>query len=247
MWSKTCQRNNRQEESESQMSQTIQSNPQALVESIARMLAPSARDDFRNLMNEVILANLTALSPGGNLLRAGGAPAGVTALPPTTATSFQVPAVGGNYYCRLRSSFDRKTWSAYTLSSTQPIDSGYVESSALSSGATFNQTNFAVVETAFEGSGAAVSIHGTAGQFTPYPAIKGSVQSLRPSATIIATELAPNQFVAWDGSQFRLTSTLADLFADDLEPVGAVIAGGGTPGGGGASGGNGGRLRALQI
>jgi len=286
-----------EEESESQMSQTIQSNPQALVESVARMLAPSARDDFRNLMNEVILANLTALSPGGNLLRAGGAPAGasappvgvthavigangvltvgitnpvtptstpiyhefsysplvsfkgpgVTTLPPTTATSFQVPAVGGNYYCRLRSSFDRKTWSGYTLSSTQPIDSGYVESSALSSGATFNQTNFAVVETAFEGSGAAVSIHGTAGQFTPYPAIKGSVQSLRPSATIIATELAPNQFVAWDGSQFRLTSTLADLFADDLEPVGAVIAGGGTPGGGGASGGNGGRLSALQI
>ena len=63
------------------MSQSIQSNPSALVESVARNLPPSARDDFRNLMNETVLANLTALSPGGNLLQIGGVKAGSSAPP----------------------------------------------------------------------------------------------------------------------------------------------------------------------
>lgn len=277
------------------MSQTIQGNPKALIESVVRKLAPTSQDEARQLFN-IFLENLTSLSPGGNLIQPGGPKAnssappvgvthsttgangvltvsvtnpptpqstpiyhefsyspnvsfvgqGVTTLPPTINTSITIPAVGGNVYCRLRSSYDKKTWSNYSLSATTPIDAGYVESSALSSGSAFNQTNFAEVTTAFDGSAASVNINGPAGQFTPYTAVKGSIQSPRPSATIIATELSPNQVVTWDGSTYRLASSLADSFADNLEPVGAVIAGSG-PGGGGASGGNGGRLSALQI
>lgn len=177
------------------MSQTIQSNARTLVESIARVLPPSAREDFRNLMNSIVLENLTALSPGGNLLQPGGPQAGgsappigvahavtakngvltvaianpsksaptpiyhefsysplasftknVTTLPPTTDTSINVPALPGNaLYTRLRSSFDKKTWSNYQLSSTSPIDPGYIGSDATAPGATFNQSNYAIV------------------------------------------------------------------------------------------------------
>jgi hypothetical protein len=274
------------------MSQTALANPRALVESIARILPQHAQDDFRNLMNSIILDNLVALSPGGSLLQIGGPKQGasappvgvthqvqgangvltvsianppspqgttvfhefsyspiisftkrVTTLPPTQNTAITIPAVGGNYYCRLRSSYDKKTWSPYTLSSTRPIDAGFVESSAMSPGAAFNQTNFAVVSAASVGIESAITINGTGGQFTPYTAIKGTVQSSRPAATIIAPYLGPNAFVGWDGSQYQLKSTLAAVLADDLEPVGAVIAG--APGGGGTGGGNGGRVTAV--
>ncbi len=273
------------------MSQSLQSNPSALVESIARNLPPSARDDFRNLMNECVLANLTALSPGGNLLQIGGPKAGssappvgvshqatgangvvtvsianpstpqgtpiwheysysplasftknVTTLPPTTSTSITIPAVGANVFGRLRSSFDRKTWTKYQLSSTSPIDAGYVESSALSAGAAFNQTNFALVQSQTSGGATTIAVNGTGGNFTPYTAVKGSIQSMRPSATIVGLELGTNQFLGWDGEQFQISPSLAGVFPDDLEPVGAITAGSSTPGGGGASGGNGGRM-----
>ena len=272
------------------MSQTIQANPQALVESVARMLPPSSRDDFRNLMNEIVLANLTALSPGGNLIQAGGTkanasappkgvthavsganavysveianPAGartpiyheisysplasftknVTTLPATTNTSVSIQSPGGNYYFRLRSSFDKKSWSDYQINKVAPIDAGYVSSEAISPAATFNQTNFATVQWGLAGTSPSVSISGTGGPFTPYVAQKGASQSLRPSATIIGTPQARDQFVGWDGSQFRLAGTLADILADGLEPVGAVFAGSGVPGGGGVTGANGGRL-----
>lgn len=277
------------------VSQTIQGNPKALIESVVRKLAPASQDEARQLFN-IFLDNLTVLSPGGNLLQPGGTKAGasappvgvshetqgangvltvsitnppgtqstpiyhefsyspnisfvgpnVTTLPPTTDTTINIPAVGSAPYCRLRSSYDRKSWTNYQLSATAPIDAGYVESSALSSGATFNRSNFATVEAAFDGSAAEVNISGTGGPFTPYASVKGSVQSLRPSATIVATELSPNQFVGYDGSQYHIEPLLADVLADNLEPVGAITAGGGA-GGGGASGGNGGRLSALQV
>ena len=274
------------------MSQTIQSNPRAMVESIARVLPPHARDDFRLLMNEVLLANLTALSPGGNLIQPGGAkpsasapPAGVThsvvganaqysvsitnppgtstpiyhelsyspvvsfskgvqTLPVTTNTSLQLPSPGGNYFFRLRSSYDKKTWSNYRLTDVKPIDAGLVESSTMAPGAAFNQTNFAVVSPTTAGA-EAISISGPNGQFTPYTAVRGSTQSLRPSATIVGTQFGPSVFVGWDGTQYQPKNTLAEVLADDLEPVGMVELGGSTSGGGGTSGSNGGRLTAV--
>jgi hypothetical protein len=277
------------------MSQAVQSNPRAMVESVARNLAPAARDDFRLLMNDVMLANLTALSPGGNLIQPGGPKAGssaapsgvthsvsganavltvnisnpstpsstsiyhefsysplksftkgVTTLPPTTATAITIPAVGSNVYGRLRSSFDQKTWSNYQLSSQSPIDAGFVESSALSPGSAFNQTNFAEVNSQVIGGGVnTVTVNGTGGIYTPYTAVKGSVAKLRPSATIVGTELGSNQFVGFDGLQFHLLSTLAGVFPDELEPVGNVVVGSGVAGGGGVFGGNGGRLTSV--
>jgi hypothetical protein len=272
------------------MSQTIQSNPQAMVESIARVLPPSAKDDFRTLMNEVFLANLTALSPGGNLIQPGGPSAGsstgpagvthtvtgangvatiaitnppnnkqtiyheisyspvisftknVTTQPPTTATSITIPQSGVLAYYRLRSSFDKKTWTDYQMAQTSPVDAGLVESSAMAAGAAFNQTNYAQVNSQTSGPAQTITINGPGGIFSPYTAVRGATQARRPSATIIGTQLGPTQFVGWDGKQFKPLSTLAGVLADNLEPVGAVVVGSGTSGGGGVRGNNGGRL-----
>ena len=276
------------------MSQALQSNPLAMIESVARRMPKDAADDWRLLMRDIVLANLTALSPGGNLIQIGGAktnssappvgvahtvtgangvysvaisnpptPAGnpiyheisysplksftqgVVVAPVTTATNFQIAEPGGNFFFRLRSSFDKKTWTKYTLSSTEAIDANYVGSAALEPGATLNQTNYAVVNSQSVGGNSLITVDGTGGRFTPYTAVRGSVQSLRPSATIVGTELGSQQFVGWDGSQFHMLSALADVFPDDLEPVGSVVVGSGVAGGGGVKGGNGGRLTAV--
>lgn len=58
-----------------QQGSPIQANPLALVESIAQRLHPQAQEDFRNF-SKLLLDNLTALSPGGNLVQIGGAQAG---------------------------------------------------------------------------------------------------------------------------------------------------------------------------
>ncbi len=271
------------------MSQTIQANPRALIESIARKLHPGAQDDARQFFN-LLLDNITSLSPGGNLLQAGGAPAGssapptgvshsvaganaaysvqianppnakstiyhelsyspvvsftknVTTLPPTTNTSISIPSPGGNYFFRLRSSYDKKTWTNHQLTSPSAISAGLVESSAISSGAAFNQTNYAVVNSNTAGPAAQVNISGPSGQFTPYTAVKGTKQVLRPSATIFGSGLTASQFVGWDGDQYRLAPTLAQVLSDNLEPVGAITVGSTQTGGGGTGGGNGGRL-----
>lgn len=249
--------------------QVIQSNPRELVESVARILPPKAQDDFRTLLNEIVLENLTSLSPGGNLLRPGGAPQGssvapsgvtfavigangtfsisivdpptakpntiwheisysplvsftkeVVTLPATTGLAASIPAPGNSAYFRLRSSFDKKTWSGYQLASSSIINAGLIESPAIASGATFNQTNFALVNSqAYQGA-AAITVSGTGGEFTNYPAIKGTVQSIRPSATIVGVQPGTDQFVGWDGSQFQTKPTLAAVLANNLEPVG---------------------------
>lgn len=276
------------------MSQTIQSNALAKIESIARVLPVDARDEFRSLMSDIVIANLTALSPGGNLIQPGGTKSGasappsgvshsvsaangvatvqitnpsdappgpiyhevsysplvsftknVTTLEPTTATSVTIPQSGVSAYYRLRSSFDKKTWTDYKLSSTQLIDAGKVGSSGVEPGAAFNQTNFASVVGQTSGAVDVVTINGTGGPFSTYTAVKGSTQSVRPSATLVGSNLGEHQFVGYDGSQFHLLSTLAGVFPDNLEPVGYVQLDSGNPGGGGATGGNGGRMTAV--
>jgi hypothetical protein len=273
------------------MSQTIQSNPQAMVESVARGLAPDSRDDFRLLMNEVVIKNLTALSPGGNLITPDGpqsgasaAPAGVThtatgangvvtvaianpsnvpptgiwhemsydsvssftknptIVPATQATSITIPNSGVNAYYRLRSSFDKVNWGPYQLSSTSPIDAGLVGSDAIEPASVLNQTNYAEVNSQLSGEINTVTVNGTGGLYTPYTAVRGSQQFLRPSATIIGLQSGTSQYVGFDGNQFHLVSNLAHVMPDNLEPVGAVVVGSGVPGGGGVTGGNGGRL-----
>ena len=252
------------------MSTTIQSHPQALIESVARSFPASAQDDARQLLT-LMVTNLTVLSPGGNLLRPGGAQAGssappmgvgfnvrggsgvftvevtnpatgsnpalwheisygplasftqnVTTMTPTTSGSVSIPAAGQSYFFRLRSSFDKKTWSAYQLASTSAIAAGLVESGSIAAGATFNQTNYGVVNSQASGSSAAVTVSGTGGNLTAYTAVQGSMETLRPSATIVGVVPQSEQFVAWNGRGFQLKPTLAGVLADDLEPVGKV-------------------------
>lgn len=252
------------------MSQTVQANPQALIESMARTFPPSAQDDVRNLMS-LLVANVTYLSPGGNLVQIGGAQAGsstppagvawtvqgangvftasitdpgtakpntiwhevsysplvsftqnVTTLPATTGLSVTIPAPGQSYFFRLRSSFDKKTWTPYLLASTSIIAAGLVESAAMAAGAAFNQTNYGVVNSQAAGSSASVTISGTGGDLTAYTAVRGATELLRPSGTIVGVTPGSEQFVGWDGEQYHLKPTLASVLADNLEPVGKV-------------------------
>lgn len=251
------------------MSQTVQSNPEALIENIARNLPPSVQDDFRNLLSNVVLANLTAQAPGGNLIQIGGAQQGssaapvgvnftvagangafsvafidpstakpntiwhelsystivsftknVTTMAPTTNSTANVPAPGQSYFFRIRSSFDKKTWSPYQLLSTTAVDAGLVEATAMTPAAAFNQSNFAEVNSVAAGAGAQVTISGTGGLLTSYSAVRGTTQGLRPSATIVGVIPGSEQFVGWDGKSFQLKPTLAGVLADNLEPVG---------------------------
>jgi hypothetical protein len=253
------------------MSQTVQANPLALLENVVRNLPPGARDDFRILIKNVVLDNLTHLSPGGNLLQAGGPQAGgsatptgvvfsvtgsggyftvnitdpgtaqqgsiwhelsysplasftkdVITLPATTGTHLSIPGSGVSAFWRMRTSFDRKTWSNYQLASTTAINAGLVESAAMSAAAAFNQTNYGVVNSQALGGAAAVTISGPGGNLTAYTALRGTSQAIRPSATIVGVAPESEQFVGWDGSQFQLKPTLAAVLADNLEPVGKV-------------------------
>src|SRR5579859_1198053 len=164
----------------------------------------------------------------------------VTTMPPTTNTTIQIPSPGGTFHFRLRSSFDKKTWTNYQMSSVHPVEAGLIGSDATSPGATFNQTNYAMVVSSATGPSARVDISGPSGLFTPYTAVKGAKQSLRPSATIFGNGLSSSQFVGWDGTQYRLAPTLAEVLSNDLEPVGAITLGSSQAGGGGTGGGNGG-------
>lgn len=233
-------------------------------------MPPKAQEDTRQLFLSIV-HNLTALSPGGNLLQIGGAqpnaskpPAGVahsvsgangqlnvevtnpptpqgtqiyhefsysslksftadvTTLPPTTNTSFPVVAVGKTVFTRLRSSFDKKSWTPYQLSSTDPTDAGLIESSAVSAGGAFNQTNFAEVNSQALGGAAAITISGPGGTLNSYTAVKGTIQTVRPSATIVGVTPQSTQFVGFDGTTYHLKPTLAAVLADNLEPVGRI-------------------------
>lgn len=255
------------------MTQTVQSNPSALIESIAGVLPRSAQQDFRLLMRDVVLANLTALSPGGNLLQPGGAQPGsskppigvthtvtggsgvatvnianppsaksmpiwheisysplksftgqVTTLPATLNTSVSLAQSGVSAFYRLRSSFDKVTWSNYQFPTTgpNPVDAGLVESEAMSPAAAFNQSNFAEVDSQASGATALITIAGTGGPLTPYTAVRGTTQKNRPSATIAGVTPSTDQFIGYDGSQYIAKPTLAAVLADNLEPVGKV-------------------------
>jgi hypothetical protein len=120
-----------------------------------------------------------------------------------------------------------------------------MSSAAIEPGATFNQTNYAEVNSPSTGTGEEITISGSGGLLSSYTAVKGSVQTVRPSATIINADSGTDQYVGWDGGQYQTKSTLASVLADNLEPVGKVTVGSGTAGGGTATGGNGGRMTAV--
>jgi hypothetical protein len=75
-------------------SPTIQANPRSLIESMARNMPASAQDDTRQLLT-LLLQNVTALAPGGNLLTIGGTQKNAAATP--SGVSFQVAGQNGTY------------------------------------------------------------------------------------------------------------------------------------------------------
>lgn len=169
----------------------------------------------------------------------------VTTLPKTAQTSVNIPAPGQSPFIRYRSSFDGVHWNSHQLIQNSAVDAGLQTSAATSNGVVLNQSNYAtVVGQPSTGGIPSIQIYGPTGPYNGYTRVKGTVQASRPSATIINSNYQSDSYVAWDGKQYQVGSSLPDTFNDTWEPVG-VAAVNGTPGGGGSAGGNGGRLTAV--
>jgi len=111
-----------------------------------------------------------------------------------------------------------------------PISSGLQSSAASEAAVSLNQTNYANIDTVASGISANLRIYGKAGPTTQYPAVRGSVETILPSATIINVPFNSTQIVGYDGEDYMVRGTLPEVFADGVTPTGAVsVVGGGTP------------------
>lgn len=155
-----------------------------------------------------------------------------TALPLTPGTNFTFAGPGHTFYWRIRATYNKSNFSAYQPSQGNPAIAAGLQSSAATSNATaLNITNYAVVDAVPNGLGSQnVRVYGTAGPGTMFPAVKGPVETILPSATIINSPLGSQPFVAYDpeSGQYVTRDTLPQVFADNLVPIGQV----GTPEGG---------------
>ena len=155
-----------------------------------------------------------------------------TSLPLTTATSFTSPQPGTTLYWRIRSSYDQAHFNAYQPANGNAAVSAGLQSSAATSNATaLNITNYATVDAVANGLGSQnVRVYGTAGPGTMFATVKGTVETIQPSAIIINSPLGSQPYVAYDqdSGQYVTRATLPQVFADNLIPIGQV----GTPEGG---------------
>jgi hypothetical protein len=166
----------------------------------------------------------------------------VTTLPKTAQTSVVIPAPGQTPFIRYRSSFDGVHWNSHQFVQNTAVEAGLQSSAATSNAVVLNQSNYAtVVGQPSSGGIPTIQVYGPSGPYHGYTRVKGTVQSSRPSATLINEDYQADTFVAWDGEKYQTGSSLPSTFNDDWEPVG-VAAVNGAPGGGGATGGNPGRL-----
>lgn len=146
----------------------------------------------------------------------------ITVLPVSTATSFNYANPGAAVFWRLRSSYDQQNWNSYTYFAGV-VDSGLQSSSASAPNVPLNQTNYAFLDSVDNGTGSAnVRVFGKAGLGFSYPAIKGSAETILPSATIINVPFNTSQVTAYNGDIYRVRPTLPQVFADGLTPTGAV-------------------------
>lgn len=146
---------------------------------------------------------------------------GVTVLPVSPATHNTVALPGTGVYWRLRSSFDQANWNNYSYGGL--VNSGLQTSSATENNVPLNQSNYATVDSVDNGAGSAnVRVFGTSGPGFMYPAVKGSQETILPSATIVNVAFSTNPVVAFDGEQYQVKSTLPQVFADSLTPTGSV-------------------------
>ena len=150
--------------------------------------------------------------------------ANATSLPLTTATSFTSSQPGATLYWRVRSSYDQAHFNAYRPAGGNAAVSAGLQSSAATSNATaLNITNYATLNAVPNGLGSSnVRVYGSAGPQTMFAAVKGMTETILPSATIINQELSTRPFVAYDGEQYVVRSTLPQIFADGLIPIGQV-------------------------
>jgi hypothetical protein len=154
---------------------------------------------------------------------------GAQTLPPSPSTSLSVPMPGTTLSWRIRSSYDQVHWNAYApAQGNAPVDAGLQSSAATSNATALNQTNYATVDSIAAGSTANVRVYGSAGPQTQWIGVKGGVETVFPSATIINQTKGTKPYVAFDGEQFLVEPTLPQVFGDDVTPVGQV----GTPQGG---------------
>jgi hypothetical protein len=103
-----------------------------------------------------------------------------------------------------------------------PISSGLQSSSAIEAATVLNQTNYANVDSQSAGAKAIVRIYGKAGPNTQYPSVKGTIDTILPSATIINVPLSSQQVVGYDGTDYQVRATLPEVFADQITAIGAV-------------------------
>lgn len=147
---------------------------------------------------------------------------GVTTLPPSAATSVTVAGPGKEFYFQIRSSYDKANWSSYALAATTPASAGLVSSASTSQGVVLNQSNYATVDSVAAGASANIRVYGAAGPRTMWPGVKGPVENLYPSATIVNAAYNSSAIVAVDRGTFMLAATLPQVFGDDVVPVGKV-------------------------
>jgi hypothetical protein len=146
---------------------------------------------------------------------------GVTVYPVSSNTSYVFTNPGAILYWRLRSSYNQKNWSNYTV---QPgvVSAGQVSSAAAASNLSLNQSNFATVDSVANGSSATVRVYGSGGVGTAWTTILGSDSKVMPAGTIVNVAYGSNGFVAWDGAQYQFKPQLTQTFPDTWVPVGKV-------------------------
>lgn len=147
---------------------------------------------------------------------------GVVVLPVTTAQRQNYPYPGVTKFFRARWSYDQNNWSGYyTL--TTAVASGLQSSSASENNTPLNQTNYANIDSVAVGGTANVRVYGKAGPTTQFPSVKGAVETIQPSATIVNVPLSSTQILSLDGeANYQVRGTLPEVFADELTPIGAV-------------------------
>jgi hypothetical protein len=148
---------------------------------------------------------------------------GVTTLPVSTSTHQTVAQPNLTVFWRLRSSYDQSNWNAYQ---TQPgaVASGLQSSAASSDATVLNQTNYATVDSAssVDGTSAVIRVYGKSGLNTQYPSVKGGVDTILPSATIINVPFSVEQVVGFQGADYVARGTLPEVLTDGVTPIGAV-------------------------
>lgn len=145
-----------------------------------------------------------------------------TVLPLTPSTGFTYNAPGTALFWRVRATYDKSNFGAYASAGTASVASGLQSSAATSDASVLNQTNYATVDSQDNGTGTAnVRIYGQAGPGFMYPAVKGSAESILPSATVINIPFSSNQVVGYDG-QYHVQPTLPQVLPDDYRPTGTV-------------------------